>query len=235
MPNLQDVQSKIAALLVKAAGTDNEHEAQIYEAKAMDLMAKYGVEEAAARAEAERRHEPVADRAATSYVVRNYTGKYHDAQQMLLVHIAAALHCETVGFIGQANHTLMVYGVPQQIERFKVLRGLLVPQMLQGAAKARPLAYHTPGQMRIFRRSWMRGFAIQIHHRIAGTEKRMLQSAPGAALVLASDHDKAKALAKLEHPKLKYTTSRARGSREGFEQGKEAGRRAQLTQHKQLA
>lgn len=235
MPNLEDVQNKIAALLAKAAGTDNEHEAQIYEAKAMDLMAKYGVEEAAARAAAVARHERVSDREAISYVVRSYTGKYHDAQQMLLVHIAAALHCETVGFVGQANHTLIVYGVPQQIERFKVLRGLLIPQMLQGAAKARPLIEKTPGQMRIFRRSWMRGFSVQIHQRLTGTEKKMLQNAPGAALVLASDHDKAKALAKLENPKMKYTTSRARVSKDGFEQGREAGRRAELTQHKQLA
>ncbi|MGW5267166.1 DUF2786 domain-containing protein [Rhodococcus sp. NPDC003994] len=161
------VLDKIRKLFAKADSVAGTPEAEIFNAKAFELLAKYGVDEAEARQQAgdgpaEIVHETM-----------DFAGKHVGVQ-------ADLAGCIVRGLGGTAilhGSVLLIFGTAATLERTRILFAMLQPQMLAGGRKVRP-GFGDPTGLVAYRRSWMRGFA----HRVM----KRLEEARGAAQEQAS-------------------------------------------------
>lgn len=208
--NLETIRSKVEKLLRKAADQAGTPEGEIFEAKAYELMAKYGVEASiAADSSQEAIHRNV-----------TFSGSYTDLQASLLSSLAKALHCTVISNRRYGRSTInsaWVFGMPHHIDRVFVLFEALRRQMLAGAvdhaeAQKRTFAaagYSSPRNIRTLKRSWMLGYITTVYERLETIEQQHAdqyarqghggESLTGA-VVLLNDRDKAEAAAHREFP-----------------------------------
>ncbi|MFR9803520.1 DUF2786 domain-containing protein [Pseudonocardia sp. RS010] len=222
---------RVRKLLAKAERAGTPAEAEIYNAKAVELMARHGIDEALLAADDPRRDEIGALRIALA-------DPYSSGKARLLGWTAAALRCRWVmhGANGGKVAAVTVFGFASDRERVELLYTSLLLQATGQLVRLRPLR---PGEsVAAYRRSWLQGFAAQVHQRLLEAEERAAaeacstaggdrERAAGTALVLVdrgAQVDRAYAAA---FPQL----TRARRpslSGSGFADGAEAGRRADL-------
>lgn len=187
----QDMLDKVRKLLAKAESVAGTPEADVFNAKAFELIAKYGIDETAARAHA-------GDGPAPIEMVRfTLTGQYLRDQAFLFHVLAEALHCEPMMLNDYSLQ--LAYGTAGHIERLRVLFATLAPQMLAGAARQRPGRFATVG-VKAFRRSWMRGFYTEVAARLREAEgSAAAESGAGTELVLLDDAKRAMAALDADH------------------------------------
>lgn len=212
---------KVRKLFAKADSVAGTPEAEVFNAKAYDLLAKYGIDEVAARSTADAKPAEVVT------VEVALTGKYVNEQRMLLATIARALHCRYLQVHGR-NPREIVVGVETHVERARILFSMLAPQMLAGAARV-----HSPRaevSTATYRRSWMRGFYWVVGERLGAAEAAAADgAAAGTALVLIDDEQRAEQGVRDFAASMNMRVQSARRSKAGHDaeaadRGRTAGR-----------
>jgi Protein of unknown function (DUF2786) len=220
---------RIRKLLARAERAGTPEEAQACTDKAVELMARHGIDMALLAAA-----DPGVDEIGTTRV--EITDPYSAGKARLLGWTASALRCRAVlhqqrgGRVG----VVTVFGYASDRERVEVLFTSLLLQAAAQLARERPA--HRGESVAAYRRSWLHGFAVQVHRRLVSAEQRAEQqagqrageSAPaGAALVLADRRSRVERAYAEAFPTLgRGRPSMLSGS--GFAAGAAAGERADL-------
>ncbi|SHJ92717.1 Protein of unknown function [Pseudonocardia thermophila] len=217
----------IRKLLAKAERAATPEESETYTAKAMELMARHGIDEALLAAAEPGRDVP----GGTTIAM---TDPYSSAKARLLAWIAAALRCRSVLHTrpGGRVAAVTVFGFASDRERVEMLFTSLLMQATAQLAGQRPA--WPDESVAAYRRSWLHGFAAEVHRRLiaaegrsAAEERTVPAGVPSTELVLAdraAEVDRAFAAA---YPHLP-TARPARVSGSGLRAGMSAGRRADL-------
>jgi hypothetical protein len=222
--------AKIRKLLAKAEDpATTPAEAELYTAKAAQLIADYGIDEALLA-----HHDPSRDPVGDRVVVLD--APYAADKADLLGTLAAELRCRAVRRTRHTHGTrelsLHLFGHESDLQRVELLFTSLLLQTAHGLARTPvPPSEHKAA----FRRSWMAGFTSAIGQRLRAAEReaeaqaadRFRSSGTTAALVLADRSALVNAALHEEYPNLR--TARARQlSGSGGRHGWAAGQRADL-------
>jgi hypothetical protein len=218
---------KLLALAEDPAATT--HEAELYTAKATQLIADYGIDQALL-ANADPASDPVGDRVIT--VDAPYAADKVD----LLATIAGRLRCATVRRTSRhadgKELSLHLFGHRSDLGRAELLYTSLLLQSAHALARTPVPPYEHKAA---FRRSWLAGFRMAVARRLDDAESRAETSAAdrfrasgaSAALVLADRTAEAVQAMETAYPAL--GTARPRSlSGSGAGQGWAAGQRADL-------
>src|SRR5690242_7567392 len=147
--------AQIRTLLAKAERTENPAEAEAYTAKALGLIAKYGIEEAQLEARGE-----VKDTAQKNEFV--VEGKYTARRELFLQHLAKALRCEPIKRNALSTRTRSVtsiYGMSKDIERLRMLWTSLDLQLAKVVDETKVPAWENG---RTFRTNLISGFSNRV-------------------------------------------------------------------------
>jgi hypothetical protein len=167
--------ARVRKLLAKAEDPAcTPAEAEAFTAKATELIAKYGVEQALLAAD-DPAVDPVGDRIVT--VVPPYARD----KAGLLAAVAAPLRCRLVHLERRGVARSHLFGHTADLERVELLFTSLLVQAAHGlAATPVPRSEHPAA----FRRSWLVGYTEAIRGRLFEAEKSAAAAEPGAELVL---------------------------------------------------
>lgn len=226
----EDMLAKVRALLAKAENpAATEAEAMAYTAKATELMAKYGIEQALL---ADSR--PTADVPGSRiFTVQN---PWAGERASLLYGLAGALRCRAIHISApKGSRRVHVYGFASDLERTDLLYTSLLLQMANGLAHANVPSYvRSP---RAWRRSWLLGYRNEVVERVQAIEDRAAGEAAvdtpqaegrNTALVLADRQQLVNRALEAEHPNIRRSLSTYTGGGDG--DGRAAGARANLGQ-----
>jgi len=209
--------ARVRKLLAKAEDPAcTPAEAEAFTAKATELIAKYGVDQALLAA-ADPSLDPVGDR------VVPLDPPYALDKAGLLAAVAVPLRCRVVRKTS-AGVRVHLFGHAADLERVELLFTSLLVQAAHGLAAVPVPAHEHPAA---FRRSWLAGFAHAIGARLRDSERAAEQAAPGSALVLVHRSDLVERRMTEAYPTLR-TASRRRLAGGGLEQGYAAGQAASL-------
>jgi hypothetical protein len=227
---------RVRRLLAKAEGATTEAERDAYNAKAAELIARYGIEEALLDAQQSTRAVP-------GDQVVELDPPYARDKGSLLAAIAVPLGVRAVmrrGEPGNASALSMhLFGMSTDLQRVDLLYTSLLVQAAHGLAVARPAdAYES---VAAYRRSWMIGFAYTIQQRLIAAEAgaraeaeegvaaAATKAAPGpsVSLVLADRAALVDEAMEQAYPRLRTARTRML-SGSGQAEGAAAGRRADL-------
>jgi hypothetical protein len=156
---------RLRKLLAKAERAGTPEEALAYTEKAVELMARHGIDEALLAAAEPGRDEIGATRLSVA-------DPYSAGKARLLVWTALPLRCRAVVHrVTPARvGAVTVFGFRSDRERVELLFTSL---LLQATAQ---LVRERPGwageSVAAYRRSWLHGFAVQVHRRLAAAEQR---------------------------------------------------------------
>ncbi|MFP5021394.1 DUF2786 domain-containing protein [Pseudonocardia phyllosphaerae] len=230
----QDRLDRIRKLLAKAERAGTPEEAEIYTAKAVDLMARHGVDEAllAARGSGPPATDPIAG------VRIEIDDPYSGGKARLLGWTAAALRCRWVMHDARAGKVaaVTVFGFASDRERVELLYTSLLLQAARQLARVRPA---DPAEsVAAYRRSWLYGFAARVHERLREAEAAAVgesgswagasgDGGPSAELVLADRGDRVDRAYAEEFGDLRRAR-RPQVSGTGFGHGAAAADRADL-------
>jgi hypothetical protein len=213
---------QVRALLNKAEAKGvTPEEAKSLTAKAAELMAKYGIDQALVDAQAEVKVFPVD-------VIRGIENPFASAKTNLFVAIARAFNCRVVMLNnsyglddGKAIH---VFGFKSDIEAIDILYTSL---LLQGTQES--LTVPAGENSRSWRTSFWYGYASIIGERLtkATDDAKADKNTPGTALVLRDRKLAVDDAVSAKYSKLRKVT-RYVGSNSGYNSGKAAGQRANL-------
>jgi hypothetical protein len=222
----------VRKLLAKAEKAATAAEAETYTAKAVELMARHGIDAALLAATHPERDEIGALRIAMQ-------DPYSAGKARLLGWTAAALGCKWVmhGAWGGKVAAVTVFGHASDRERVELLYTSLQLQATSQLVRVRP---QWQGEsVAAYRRSWLAGFATEVHRRLVAAEQRAAEqaatdrpvpeAAPGnsVALVLADRRERVDAAFAAAFPHL-ATARRSVLSGSGFTAGVRAGGHADL-------
>lgn len=232
MDRTADRLGRIRKLLARAERAGTPEEARACTDKAVELMARHGIDMALLGAA-----EPGADEIGATRV--EVADPYSAGKARLLGWTASALRCRAVlhqlggGRVGAVT----VFGFGSDRERVEMLFTSLLLQAGTQLVRERPAR---PGEsVAAYRRSWLHGFAVQVHRRLVAAEQRAERRAgerapdgdggPGvrAALVLADRRSRVERAYAEAFPAL-GRSRRATLSGSGFTAGAAAGERADL-------
>ncbi len=224
---------RVRRLLSKAEGAATESERDAYNAKAAELIARYGIEVALLAAMEEQSPRP-ADR------VVGLDAPYARDKASLLSAVALPLGvrgvlCSSRGAEG-GRLSMHLFGMSSDLDRVDMLYTSLLVQAAHGLAVARPA--DAGESVAAYRRSWMVGFAYTIQQRLIAAEaaakeraeaahERDRESGPSVSLVLADRAALVDGAVAAAYPRLRSAPTRYL-SGSGSAAGAAAARRADL-------
>lgn len=236
----QKLLDRVRALLAKADSTEFPAEAETFTAKAHELMATYGIEQAHLAATGKVKDEIRVMRV-------DMAGTYTDAKARLLSAVALACRCRTVRWSSARSSVVShvdVVGHNTDLERVELLYTSLLLQATGQLTRQRPplddwgyLTVSVP----TFRRSWLTGFTNEVRERLERIEAQAAAATQTATtatdtggksteLVLV-DRKTAVELAYSElFGDLPKDKSRQTLHADAYYAGREAGRRADIGQ-----
>jgi hypothetical protein len=225
----QKILAKVRALLEQAESTEFEPERDAFNARAAELMAKYGIERAR-----------LADLDPTTDIFRTkripLSEPYAQESGFFLCHIVNAMR--GTGFVKSVprdrrkgyDHAAILYGYESDLERAEMVWTSLMVQRAHGLAAVQVPYYDTP---RAYRRSWALGFHAMAVKRIQLHEQRAAEHAvnepaggTGMELVLASRQELAERTMREENPGIKVKKTTMSG--QGYNDGVDAARKADI-------
>jgi hypothetical protein len=214
----------VRKLLAKAERAATAAESEIYTAKAVELMARHGIDAALLAAA-----HPGSDGIGPLRIAMQ--DPYSAGKARLLGWTAAALGCRWVlhGAWSGRVAAVTVFGHASDRERVEVLYTSLLLQATTQLVRVRP---PRPGEsVAAYRRSWLEGFAAQVHRRLVEAEEHAAghaaTSSGGVALVLADRRRRVDEQFGATYPRLAMLRPRAL-SGSGRAAGALAGQRADL-------
>lgn len=178
---------RIRKLLAKAERAGTPDEAEVYTDKAVELMARHGVDEALLAATGPPRTDPIGQ------VRIDIDDPYSGAKARLLGWISSALRCRWIMHDPRAGRVaaVTVFGYASDRERAELLYTSL---LLQASAQLGSVRPPDPREsVAAYRRSWIYGFAARVHQRLLAAEQEAVSEvattraagAPSVELVLA--------------------------------------------------
>jgi len=222
----QDKLAKVRALLATAEDESLSEEARAaYRGRAADLMARYGIDEALARAQGNPE-----ERAANVWI--DVEAPYALDKVELLAAVANPLGCRLLrANVRGPGERVRMLGMPGDLDRTLILYTSLLVQAELGLAVTRP----PEGEdTRAFRRTWRVGFAEAIGERLAATVAKASAEADARSggatsteLVLADRDALVQAHLNALYPKVRKGRAR-RLSGSGGTAGYAAGQRADI-------
>lgn len=234
----QRLLDRIRALLAKAEATNYPDEADTYTAKAAELIAKYGINQAMLAAAGGRRD-------AIDQQRIDIDNPYSTDKARLLGAIARALRCRVVNW-GTPRKTAycILVGYESDRERVELLYTSLLLQAVGQLTRVRPPAVNSwswdgPSAAEIarHRRSWFIGFTAAARQRLQAIEAHAAAQAdtssgtPGTALVLADRRTQVERYFDEQYPDLDAgRKSKATLDPDAYHAGHQAGQRADLGQ-----
>lgn len=229
-------ESKLAtvrALLAKAEATQFPAEAEAFTAKAMELMARHGIDEALLAAAGKTEDE-------LTHLVVDLLAPYAADKGSLLSTIGRHNTCRTIRTKYGKVRRMYVHGWKSDLERVEMLYTSLLLQMTAGVLRpyhhGGAMPANTPGESKSNRIAWMAGFIHAVDGRLKAAHAAAVAESvastpgstePGVALVLrdrslAVDDAVGEMFPKLRKGQPRYI----RGS--GYSNGHAAGMRADL-------
>jgi hypothetical protein len=178
--------SKIRNLLKKAQSVAGTPEADQYNEKAAELIAKYGVDQALLAAEGK-----IDDPIVSEHVAIADT--YAVDLRTLIFNITTALGGQMVylkrrrpGTAQSYTYTAHIFGHRSTLDRAIFLFDLIQGQMLTGAAIAQAPSWEN---VRSFRKSWMSGFTAAIRDRLSRNEEQAVVDFDNAKAIESDSDD----------------------------------------------
>lgn len=230
---VEDYKRKIAGLLAKAEGTDNEAEQKAFSEKAERLMIKMGI----ARADLESQGKAKAE----DIVQETRTWKTIYAPSMGQFAYTVGLAFGNLSFLQsryRKDHvTTYVIGHKSDVEQYLTLLDSLHLQVWAAVKAFRKenketRRYYTIHENFVADRSFIEGYASAVGRRLREMrreEETAETVSAGTALVLASKQDRVDSWVAEQHPNLRKGRASARqSSYQGREAGAQAGRNANL-------
>jgi hypothetical protein len=210
--------SRVRALLAKANSTEHPEEAETFFAKAQEMITLHQLAEADLI-----EGDPIAR---TEVVMRNFDleGSYQGAQAHVWWAAAAGTGAYAVRYSqGSSQYRMEVWGSQATIDATEMLATSMLLHVTGAAVKAGSQWVDTWEGRRNVTRSWRRsfimGFAQRMQIRLAAQRRKTTEAdVTGAALVLVSEQDQAKAAATEQDPNIsaaKDETSNWDGYRNG--------------------
>lgn len=188
MTSAFDYAAKVEALLRKAEGAATEHEAEAFQTKAMELIAKHGIDQAmldAKRQEAGGKAEDIVRKRVT---IRN---PYSETKARMVAWVVMNMRCRAILHpdpTGRSTGSVSVIGFESDVDRAIQLVSSLLLQLAGQVDKQRDPYGITPA--RTYRKNWASGFAVAVSNRVRDYETRAEKAAdadsdgPSTALVL---------------------------------------------------
>jgi Protein of unknown function (DUF2786) len=169
----------VRKLLSKADGAATPAEAEVYTAKAIELMARHGIDEALLAGGRPGRDEVAACRIAVA-------DPYSAGKARLLAWTASALRCRAVLHEAGGGRVaaVTVLGFASDRARVELLYTSLLLQAGSQLAALRPA--WAGESVAAYRRSWLHGFAVRVHQRLVEAELRAAESAESTAAARSS-------------------------------------------------
>ncbi|MGV9271597.1 DUF2786 domain-containing protein [Kitasatospora sp. NPDC003701] len=226
-----DVNPKLATIKALLAKAENsaafEAEAEIYRARAMEMMARYGVDEALL-SDGQPSRDGVTDK---NFDLPN---PWSMSRVRLMYHIAEAVGCEAIlmGQQGDGTRRVHVVGYESDVQRAEILYASLQLQMLNGLNRqAVPYGVRSA---KAWRNSWQLGFITRVTERLAAIEEAARAAASGETsatgrsgeLVLAARATVVRAAFQEAHPRVRKQSTSSSGG--GYGDGIAAGNRADI-------
>jgi hypothetical protein len=169
--------ARVRKLLAKAEDPAcTPAEAEAFTAKATELIARYGVDQALLAA-ADPGRDPIGDRLVA------LDPPYALDKADLLISVATALRCRTVRMRRERPLKVHLFGYASDLERVDVLFTSLLVQATYGLVAAPVPAWEHPAA---FRRSWLAGFTGAITRRLWEAERAAAAESPAAASVAST-------------------------------------------------
>lgn len=227
--NQQSLKDKIAGLLAKAERTDNEHERDAFNAKAEQLMIKYGIEQAELEAAGEVKPEEIIE------VRIPFTGIYNMVMPDFVHTVCRALGNLSVlqsSSWDKKTRTAYIIGHKSDVEAAQVLIASLQLQAMSGMKRwwksFDDKVWMSNMEQYKARRQFIISFGYGAADRIKAerrTEEEHVST--GAALVLASKQDRVN-----DWVQNTYNPKKSRGGVQGgmagHSEGRAAGRQANV-------
>lgn len=225
-PNLLERVRKLLAQAEDPSVTAAEAEA--FNAKAAELIARHGIDTALLAA-AGATHDEVGHR-----VIR-VDNPYARDKAALLTGVADPLRCQTVHTYGHGRYVVRVYGFGSDLDRVELLYTSLLVQATRDLVHVRPDEWGE--STAAYRRSWLAGFTSAVATRLRRAERRAAAEQPtttdgtSTALVL---HDRTTLVGQAvtaDYPQLRTMRRRTRTGT-GRTDGYASGTRADLGGHR---
>jgi hypothetical protein len=198
-------------------------EAEAFNAKAAQLIARHGID-AALLASTGRTHDEV------GYRVIPVDQPYARDKAHLLTSVADPLRCQTVHTQGgREGYVVRVYGFVSDLERVELLYTSLLLQATRDLVYVRPDSWGE--STAAYRRSWLAGFASAVYSRLLRAEQRATAEQPATAtgtstaLVLRDRSDRVADVVQAAHPRLRTMRHRnlsGGGRTDGYHSGSRA-------------
>lgn len=224
---------RVRKLLAKAERAGTPDEAEIYTAKAVELMARHGIDDAVLSAADPLRS---ADRIGSVRI--EIDDPYSAGKARLLGWTASALRCRWVMHDARGGRVpaVTVFGFDSDRERAELLYTSLLLQAARPLAELRPP--RPEESVSAYRRSWLYGFAARIHERLREAQSRAVRerddeatdaagTGGSTALVLSDRSDRVDRAYAEEFPSLRRAR-RPSVSGTGYRHGADAADRADL-------
>jgi len=215
----------VRKLLAKAERAGTPEEAEIFRAKAMQLIQRYAIDEALLTAD----HQTGDKIGARRFVVRGWA----KPKVQLLAWTADALGCQVIQHTGQSTYGTAVctaYGWEADLGLLEVLFASLEIQAMREMEIARKARAGGNGQA--FTRSFLTGFAHTASQRLKQQRQAAVDERPGtgAELVLVDRSKAVDAHFRQENPRVRTARASSVSAAGAFFAGQAAGRRADLGQ-----
>ena len=231
----------IRGLLAKAEATQFPQEAEVFFAKASELIARYAIDEAVLWAS------DGSDRAQPEEL-RLVVHAPYLAQKAVLVHAVARAHgCQAVRLLsgpGVSTEVVSVVGFPTDLRWVETLVTSLLVQLTSAMLAGCPTGLSAAGSAG-WRRSFIIGFADEVETRLRQDRDHAVEDAdatepagnhgggpPGAgsvALVLVERSEEVRDEFRRRFPRVRSSWASRGSSAEGHRAGRAAGRDAALT------
>ncbi|MFJ1760371.1 DUF2786 domain-containing protein [Amycolatopsis sp. NPDC088138] len=167
---------RIRKLLAKAEDPAvTEAEAEAYNTKAAELVARYGIDQAM-----------LAETGASVDDIGTLTIPMNDPysrdKASLLTSVAYPLRCRTLLHrVGQRVESVTVFGYQSDLGRVELLFTSLLLQASTQLTRVRPGGFFPGESLAAYRRTWLHGFARAVHERLSLAEEEAVRTAaPGA-------------------------------------------------------
>jgi hypothetical protein len=217
---------RIRKLLAKAEDPAvTEAEAEAYNKKAAELVARYGIDQAMLAAAGAS-----ADDIGTLKIPMN--DPYSRDKASLLTSVAYPLRCRTLLHrVGQKVESVTVFGYQSDLGRVELLFTSLLLQASTQLTRVRPDGFFPGESLAAYRRTWLHGFARAVHERLSLAEQEAVRTAaPGersAELVVRDRSALVQHRFDEEYGDLRSAAPR-RLSGSGYLDGHDAGTKANL-------
>ncbi|WP_020670780.1 DUF2786 domain-containing protein [Amycolatopsis nigrescens] len=227
MPDQDALLARVRKLLAKAEDPAvTEAEAELYNTKAAELIARHGIDNAMLAAEDRDADEITSVRISVE-------NPYSRDKASLLAKVAHPLRCRAI-FLRAGNfvYAVTVFGFRSDLERAQLLYTSLLLQATTQLGRVRP---EVPWQsVAAYRRTWLHGFATAVQQRLTSAEQRAAvehgsttTAGRSTELVLRDRVDMVDEAYQQEYGDL-HVMRRRRLSGGGYLDGHLAGRRADL-------